>query len=77
MASMATGKGDNQEAPTGLARARLLAESAGMDSRGPLLAAVAERLALLLSELDSVSDEDLQGVEPATTFLAADSAQLE
>ena len=59
-------------AATGLERARRLAEASGIAPSGPLLEAVAERLDVLLSELDSVTDEQLEGIEPATRFSADD-----
>ena len=63
--------GESEPGP-GIERARLLAESAGIAPGDPLLAAVAERLALLLAELDPVDDDRLEGVEPATAFSATD-----
>ena len=69
---MTKGKDDKRQSVTGLARARLWAEASGIAPSDPLLAAVAERLDLLLSELDSVGDEALEGIEPATTFSAGD-----
>ncbi len=65
---------DKPNTATGLERARQLAETSGIDPSGPLLAAVEERLGILLSELDLVSEEQLQGVEPATGFSAASEA---
>ena len=70
---MAKDKEDKRQSVTGLARARLWAEASGIAPSGPLLAAVAERLDLLLSELDAVGDEALEGIEPATAFSAVDS----
>ena len=59
---------------TGLERARQLAEASGIVPSGPLLEAVAERLDVILTELESVSEEQLEGIEPATRFSAVDEA---
>lgn len=72
MPSMTPNDNDELRAATGLERARQLAEASGIVPSGPLLEAVAERLDVLLSELDSVSEERLVGIEPATRFSADD-----
>ena len=72
MPGMAKTMDDRPAAATGLERARQLAEASGIVPSGPLLEAVAERLDVLLTELDSVSEEQLEGVEPATRFSADD-----
>ena len=62
---------DEQLMPlSGLPRARRLAEASGIATSDQLVQAVAERLDVLLSELDSVTDEQLEGIEPATSFSA-------
>ena len=72
MLGMAETRNDRPGAATGLERARQLADASGIVPSGPLLEAVAERLDVLLSELDSVSDEQLESIEPATRFSADD-----
>ena len=54
---MAESMDDRLNAASGLERARQLAEASGIDPGGPLLEAVAERLGVLLSELDSVGED--------------------
>ena len=70
MASMTENNHDKPHSASGLERTRLLAEQSGIAPVEPLLDAVAERLAILLEEMDRVSEEQLQGVEPATSFSA-------
>ena len=72
MPDMAKSMDDQLIAQSGLPRARRLAEAAGIASSDQLVQAVAERLDVLLSELDSVTDEQLEGIEPATSFSAID-----
>ncbi len=72
MPGMANGEGGKMNAATGLERARQFAEASGIAPSGPLLEAVTERLAVTLAELDSVTEEQLEGIEPAVAFSADD-----